>query len=215
MQTDHTPTQKQLQNIPYGYCQCGCGQKTRIAPQSHTREGWVKGEPLRYIQGHNNPHYNSVVDYFWSRVTPGMPDECWLWQGFRNPQGYGQFNYHKKAYRVPRLCWEIHFGAIPEGLWVLHRCDNPPCCNPNHLFLGTPTDNAQDMIQKGRRVITHGEDHPFAKLTNKQAKEIRSMYATGMYSQRKLSGLFGVSTRVIWGILQRRTYARSDGCNNG
>lgn len=79
-------------------------------------------------------------------------DGCIEWKGARNPQGYGQKCIKGKRYRTHRLAWEWANGPIPEGLFVLHKCDNPPCCNPDHLFLGTQTDNMQDMLAKGRGI---------------------------------------------------------------
>ena len=87
---------------------------------------------------------------FWRFVAPSMDDRgCWEWTGARAGElGYGCLG--GKGPRAHRLSWEIHNGPIPDGLWVLHKCDNPPCVNPRHLFLGTRTDNIRDMFAKGR-----------------------------------------------------------------
>lgn len=91
---------------------------------------------------------------FWSKVL--KTDGCWLWMGARHPQGYGNIGLPKdengrypigKAHRVS---WELHNGPIPAGLLVMHRCDNPPCVNPDHLFVGTVGDNVRDSASKGR-----------------------------------------------------------------
>lgn len=105
---------------------------------------------------------------FWSKVTKGKPNECWVWHG-ANVRGYGQFWFRGKKARASRASWSIHFGEIKNGLWVLHKCDNPPCVNPKHLFLGTRSDNMLDCFKKGRKVnagwsnkthCIHG--HPFS-----------------------------------------------------
>jgi len=89
--------------------------------------------------------------WFWSKVDIRSETECWEWEGGYFYDGYGAFWLNTKMIRVPRLSWTYTNGDITDGLWVLHKCDNPPCCNPNHLFLGTYQDNVDDMITKERR----------------------------------------------------------------
>lgn len=86
---------------------------------------------------------------FWSKVQKG--EGCWEWQGRRFPFGYGAFYLEGQWNGAHRASWRVHFGEIPDGLWVLHRCDNPPCVRPDHLFLGTHLDNVRDMCRKGRK----------------------------------------------------------------
>jgi hypothetical protein len=88
---------------------------------------------------------------FWAGVDRRGPDECWLWQRRLKEFGHGQTNWHgKHSTSAHRVAWELTHGPIPEGLWVLHRCDVPACCNPAHLFLGTHADNVRDMMAKRR-----------------------------------------------------------------
>lgn len=88
--------------------------------------------------------------YFWARVNRS-PDGCWEWQGGRTAAGYGIFSgTHGRRY-AHRFSWELHHEAIPQGMLVCHQCDNPPCVRPDHLFLGSHADNAQDREAKGRR----------------------------------------------------------------
>jgi hypothetical protein len=106
-----------------------------------------------------------------------ITDTCWLWTGSRMKSGHGQIvaersrSHDRKLLQVHRLSWELHRGHIPEGLCVLHRCDVPNCVNPDHLFLGTRTDNSIDKVQK-RRVPT-GSQLPQSKLTEEDVLAIR------------------------------------------
>lgn len=91
------------------------------------------------------------VERFWSKVDRRGPSECWLWLPPAQRDGYGQFvPTPKKPQRAHRYSYELHFGPIPPRMWVLHRCDTPLCVNPAHLFTGSPSDNARDMVAKGR-----------------------------------------------------------------
>lgn len=114
--------------------------------------------------------------------------------------------------RAHRVAWELANGPIPEGLHVCHRCDNPPCCNPAHLFIGTHTDNQRDMAAKGRHVAPHGDAngmrlHPEARprgeragravLTDGQVIEIRNLYAAGGLSAARIGEMYGVAGSTI------------------
>lgn len=96
-----------------------------------------------------------IEDRFWEKVIKN-DDGCWGWTGKPDRQGYGELTAYRRSdqkhwrVRAPRLSWEIHNGPIPEGLWVLHHCDNPPCVRPDHLWLGTVQDNNADRDAKGR-----------------------------------------------------------------
>lgn len=90
----------------------------------------------------------SFEDRFWSKVRKG--DGCWEWTAWINSNGYGEFTKDHKNLKASRVSWILTYGPIPDGLFVCHHCDNPPCVRPDHLFLGTPLDNMRDMIAKGR-----------------------------------------------------------------
>jgi hypothetical protein len=121
-----------------------------------------------------------INERFWKKVVVGP--WCWLWVGptYRN-SGYGCLNVLGKMLLSHRMSWVMAFGSIPSGMCVLHRCDNRPCVNPSHLFLGTKSDNMKDMMAKGRYVRSGfpGELNPSAKLTASQVAEIRTRLASG------------------------------------
>lgn len=146
-----------------------------------------------------------LADRFWPKVSrPVDPHACWRWKAYRNPAGYGQLNRGLRGEGLAlahRLSWELHYGPVPDGLLVLHHCDNPPCVNPSHLFLGTYKDNAQDAAQKGRMhpgALTGG-----AKLT---ADIVRIIRAHRGVSQRTLAVLYGVDQSTISQIISRRRW---------
>lgn len=99
----------------------------------------------------------------WRYVAVGAPDECWPWQGATRRRGYGIFSVNHKNYVASRIVYEITTGMPPGSLFVCHRCDNPPCCNPAHLFLGTATDNVRDMLAKGRARPPRGKSHHWSR----------------------------------------------------
>lgn len=128
-------------------CECGCGQPAPIAPYALRSKGWVGGQPLRFVHGHNG---NSPVETrFWNR-TKETGTGCWEWQGARNEHNYGGVSVNGKWRKAHQVAWELAHGERPEGACVCHRCDNPPCVNPAHLFLGSQIENIQDMHNKGR-----------------------------------------------------------------
>lgn len=98
------------------------------------------------------PESLKSLERFWDKVDrSGGAAACWLWTGSQKPTGYGQVSLKGRVYLAHRVAWTLTHGAIPDGLGVLHHCDNPPCCNPAHLFLGSQGDNSADMVAKDRR----------------------------------------------------------------
>lgn len=144
---------------------------------------------------------------FWKHIQ--KTEYCWLWAGSKDKKGYGRINRNGSPILAHRLSWEIHFGLIPDGLSVLHRCDNPPCCNPEHLFLGDQLENMQDCSRKDR--TTRGERSASGKLTTAEVTEIRSKYAAEYISQNQLAEEFGVSpatiSEIIRGVIWNHTFA--------
>lgn len=143
---------------------------------------------------------------FWNSMDrSGGPDSCWMWTGTNFNTGYGKFRTYGKIHLAHRAAWIIAHGPIPHdgsyhGSCVCHRCDVHGCCNPSHLFLGTQGDNMRDRTTKGR--VAHGENHYMAKLTTAQVIEIRSLYAAGGTSHRRLAKLFGLGEDSIGRIIK-------------
>ncbi len=152
------------------------------------------------------PIARPIEDRFWERVQKGSPEECWLWLGPKDTSGYGSIGKYKSKNTTSthRLSWKLHYGEIPEGLFVCHECDVRLCVNPKHLFLGTNTDNMKDMARKGRGKDSKGNKNPSAKLTEDQIRTIRDRYEAGE-SQYKLADDFGVVQSTI-GCITRRVH---------
>lgn len=128
--------------------------------------------------------------------------DCWSWAGHCIPNGYGSLKVDGRETLAHRLMWELTHGSIPDDLCVLHHCDNPPCCNPKHLFLGTKADNAQDALAKGRLYIPRGEANGNAKLTAAQVRDIRRADDTAQH----LATRYGVSLALIGFVRQRKVW---------
>lgn len=155
---------------------------------------------------------------FWAKVR--KTDTCWLWTASLRNKGYGAFAYtdaqgNLVQDRAHRYSYELHVGPIPEGLFVLHKCDVPACVNPDHLFIGTKAENVRDMVAKGRHVPggTHtevmnckykrGERHHNAKLTAETVIGIRELHSAGDISLAELARRFGISQPSAYRIVKR------------
>lgn len=197
-----------MADIEWGYCQCGCGQKTNIADRDDEMNGIKKGQPLRFALGHYKRP--SFMDRFWTKVDMSRGvDACWEWAGYVNRRGYGELTVNGQRVSTHRLAYTLAIGEIPDGILVCHKCDNRACCNPNHLFLGTNADNMHDMVQKGRNSkgkpqIHLGEQNGNHKLTTEQVISIRERYAAGGITQKELAQEFEISptqlSRIVRGL---------------
>lgn len=157
----------------------------------------------------------SLIARFWAKVhIPADPDSCWVWSGYCSRAGYGTLRDGSRTDKTRRLLkphrvsWVLHNGPIPDGLLVCHHCDNPPCVNPQHLFLGTDKANIQDASRKGRLVgRISGEHNGRARLTARDIYAIRHSYKEGHISQGALGAIYGVSGAHIDRILHRQAWA--------
>ena len=161
----------------------------------------------------------NTVDRFWDKVKKSSG--CWIWCGSKRSKGYGAFVYARGGEvvqgRAHRYSYELHKGKIPAGLCVLHRCDNPACVNPDHLFLGSIADNNADMVSKGRHVrgatytdpllcnYERGEGHHAAKLTESDIRMIRNQKKSGL-SYSKLSRMHGLAVGHLFRIVTRKAW---------
>lgn len=154
------------------------------------------------------------VERFWSYVDRSAgPEKCWPWAGALEGSGYGSFGVQKlkatkraMTMKSHRLAWELTNSLIPEGIQVLHSCDNRPCCNPSHLFLGTNDDNVADKMAKGRHYSGGGDSHKSSKLRSPQVLEIRTLYFTGGIAQLDLAHRYGVSKSQIGRLVRREAW---------
>ena len=140
-----------------------------------------------------------LIERFERFALPEPITGCWLWTASLRSNGYGQINEGGRSrmmLKAHRVSWTLYRGAIPDGLCVLHKCDTPPCVNPDHLFLGTQAQNVKDMHDKGRDNHPRGERHRSAKLTVAQVLEIRRLRAEGI-SSGELAKIFPVDESNI------------------
>lgn len=138
-----------------------------------------------------------IEERFWSKAdTSGGPDSCWEWQDHRVRAGYGAVRVGDKIKRAHRVAYELAYGPIPAGHYVCHRCDNPPCVNPRHLFAGTPAENSQDRESKGRRKPARGSRSGMAKLTETDVVDILRRLQSGE-KQKPIAAIYGVDFTLI------------------
>ena len=176
-------------------CACGCGEH----PARWDAE---------YVAGHRPP--KPLADRLWSRVEK-LPSGCWEWQGYRGPRGYGQIGLGRRGDGITsthRAAWIVAHGDIPACAVVRHRCDNPPCCNPAHLELGTHQDNSDDKVARRRQA--RSATLPHTRLTDEQVCEIRKRYIARYGPPKRggrrsnapeLAAEFGVSKNYIFQIV--------------
>ncbi len=143
---------------------------------------------------------------FWKGVDVRGENDCWEWVGYKDKNGYGSISINNYPNKTHRYVWEIMYGYIPEGMCVCHSCDNPPCCNPKHLWLGTVGENTRDMINKGRKVVKYGEENHHHKLLKNDVLKIRRLYSTNKYTQEEIGNMFGVTKSNIECIVNYKSW---------
>jgi hypothetical protein len=158
----------------------------------------------------SGPKPKPLAERFWPKVK--KTDGCWLWQAADDgrPSGYGFIGAPtpadpRRMIGAHRASWMLHFGPIPRGKFVLHKCDNGKCVRPDHLFLGTHKENMRDMAQKGRASDRTGSKHHLTRLTEDDVRGIRTRVAAGE-SQRALAKEFGMHPTSISHIVHRRSW---------
>lgn len=156
----------------------------------HTTKRTLTGTPLE----------ERLTPDKWVHVDRGLGSPCWEWVKHRNQDGYGLIKYNNKSLKLHRVMYERAYGPIPVGKSVLHRCDNPPCSNPGHLFVGTQADNIRDMCSKGRNRSPGPKSDDYIR-------QVRAMAAGGM-KQSEISRLMGTDTSTISRIVNRKLYKR-------
>jgi hypothetical protein len=157
------------------------------------------------------------TERFWSMVIRGAADECWLWKGHTNGDGYGSIGlrggvdrHRNHMFPAHRIAFSLGNSAPPPpGILVCHTCDTPNCVNPKHLFLGTQTTNMRDMLTKGRGRKARGEGQHLSKITEQQVREIRSRYRRGKgsgSSAQQLGPEYGITPENVLQIVSRKTW---------
>lgn len=146
----------------------------------------------------------SIEARFWPKVK--KTSSCWLWLAHKNNKGYGMIGVKKTMRLAHRVAYEIVIGTIPEGMCLLHSCDNRLCVNPSHLSVGSVKDNNLDMIKKGRDNKAHGTSVGISKLNDTDVSQARVLYRNGGHTWRSLAQLFGVSHSVIGKALKGVTW---------
>jgi hypothetical protein len=156
----------------------------------------------------------NTPEILWSKVDKRGPDECWLWMGTVNKQGYGRTEINDKAYYAHRVIFALSNPGIIEleapkdtkdQGWLRHTCDNPPCCNPRHLLVGTHQDNMNDKMERGRQVYFKSTKSPRAKLSEEEVLEIRRLKKQGA-TIKALALLYDVSLSCISHLLYGLSY---------
>lgn len=166
-------------------CQCDCGKTAKVLAHNLKKKTRSCGCIIN----------KTMEERLWAKIAKG--DGCWLWTGKSTTGfGYGHLTISRRGYDAHRLVYELTYGAIPDGMFVLHTCDNPRCCRPDHLYLGTPRDNMQDRSRRERTQC---------KVSHEQAREIRKRSDSGE-TQVALAAEFGLHRKSISRIVMGKVH---------
>lgn len=157
------------------------------------------------FKGVPSHRYCSLACRLWANVDKGAHDECWEWAS-GTTDDYGRIRFYGEHLKAHRVSYELANGPIPAGLHVCHACDNPKCCNPAHLWLGTHIENMADRDEKGRNKIRLGKDHHSCRFGEADIYEIRWQRDRKLLSQRALAKAYSVDKSTIQAIEKRDTW---------
>lgn len=182
-------------------CRCECGIE-RVIPATKLTTGWSTQ------CGRHKKEHESIESRFNKFVI--KKEGCWGWSGFK-ANGYPKLNRKKpKSSLASHVSWEIHNGEIPNDMCVLHKCDNPECCNPSHLFLGTRTDNNRDRDEKGRTVHLKGERVATSKFTENEVKEIIILHKSKSMKVNDIAKKFGTTPSYVSSLSNGKSWKHID-----
>ena len=153
-------------------------------------------------KGSKDKHQKSLTERFWEKVNVQGDNDCWEWEAYIHPSGYGNISWCGRMWGAHKISWILHFGDVPDGLYVSHICDNRICVNPNHLFLGTHQDNMKDRDVKRRGKIPNnvGSNHGMSKLKEEDVLKIKNFLETTICDRNELAKDFNVSVTTIYDI---------------
>jgi len=154
--------------------------------------------------------FSSLRERFDAQYEPVTESGCWIWTGSLSSRGYGTIKHKYKTKSAHRVSYELHHGEIQEGKVVCHKCDNPSCVNPSHLYAGTLSDNARDKVKRNRCNPTRGTKNPRAKLNNEQVLTIFRSKENGSI----LADAYGVSRTTVSEIKSGRKWGWLTAANN-
>jgi len=187
---DGTRLMPPIPSMAKGYCQCGCGQKTRICTSTDRGIGHIKGQPIRFVLGHGSrgrsfPKFDPDTAYVIKA------DSCWIWQRAKDNMGYGVFERKENRHKAHRYFWEKKHGPIPKGLELDHLCRVPSCVNPDHLEPVTHAENCR----RGKR----------ARLTSERVGYIRKRVEQG-FSHSAVAREMGLHHSTVNGIIRGKRW---------
>lgn len=183
----------------------GCGENFSMSEKIFR---WRCENAVEPVYCGNSCKKTSLYTFLPRLDVSGGQNSCWNWKGRKHPRGYGVVSFRNRPVWASRVSWILHNGEIPNDLVVCHTCDNPACCNPKHLFLGTPKDNNDDKLYKGRHA--YGERTPTSILKYQDVLEIRStpnVRGSGV----RLAKKYGVSPSTISSIRAGRNWSSEHG----